>query len=397
MTNYKPGEISSFLFSDSTDKPSSFIPKQDAPKTSNVVFAKPFAQVVESKRPEDTEDKEDDKQSEDEGKDKKRSPEEIKSRTDRTLFVGNIPFNKEVRNLTKKLEAFFKELDVESIRLRGLPIIDTKQPRRAAIYHQKFSDLKKNLIAYVTLKSQDTMEKALQWNRMIFEGNHLIIDTAEPKELTKSDCRKSVFIGNVAFDTEEEEIYKAFDKKKLPAQKVRLVRDKVSSMGKGFGFVTFENQEAAKKAVSLKDKIKVHDRYLRITHANYNIDKKQEKKQLVVQKVQREIKAAEAKKDQPWQVVNSISNEPEASGPKKAGVVKKVDPKTLPGYDKYWYNKAETANGGYKKKTFPMSEGDFKKPYGDKKPYSKPQGGDYNKRSFDKVEKTDYFNKKKKY
>jgi hypothetical protein len=44
-----------------------------------------------------------------------------------------------------------------------------------------------------------------------------------------------------------------------------------------------------------------------------------------------------------------------------------------------------------------MSEGDFKKPYGDKKPYSKPQGGDYNKRSFDKVEKTDYFNKKKKY
>jgi len=118
--------------------------------------------------------------------------------------------------LKKGLSKLFTQCgQVESLRIRNIPILDSKLPRDVAVQQKQFSELRKNVNVYLVFEMVESVEKALKMNRVLFEGNHLVIDHSTPKKLTRSDYKKkTVFLGNVPFDAEEEEIYQNFKKKR---------------------------------------------------------------------------------------------------------------------------------------------------------------------------------------
>lgn len=100
---------------------------------------------------------------------------------------------------------------------------------------------------------------------------------------TKPDMHKAIFIGNLKFginppgakietrvknktifitDTEEEELWKFFE---ICGEisSVRLIRDKKTNVGKGFGYVNFTTSDAVELALQMED-VKFKGRDLRI-------------------------------------------------------------------------------------------------------------------------------------
>jgi nucleolar protein 12 len=83
----------------------------------------------------------------------------------------------------------------------------------------------------------------------------------------------SVFLGNLPLDVEEEEIITLFNEADhLPqvqgeVDAVRVVHDKATGLGKGFGYVLFKSTKAAKAALDLNGH-KVKDREVRVMKVN---------------------------------------------------------------------------------------------------------------------------------
>lgn len=76
-----------------------------------------------------------------------------------------------------------------------------------------------------------------------------------------SSSGKKVFVGNLNYDTIENDLKEAFSKagKVVDAKVVRR-----GNRSKGYGFVEFETEEEAKKAVELLDKFGLHDRNINV-------------------------------------------------------------------------------------------------------------------------------------
>jgi nucleolar protein 12 len=119
-----------------------------------------------------------------------------------------------------------------------------------------------------------------------------------------------IFLGNLPFDIDEEEVWKLFEKKKLQVSKIRIIRDKQELNGKGFGYVTFVDQENAKKAVGYKGRLKIRDRILRITHSDRNAKEKEKEKKEKFEKMEKE----KSEKKKPNQTSNSKSTTTTSSG-----------------------------------------------------------------------------------
>ena len=187
----------------------------------------------------------------------------------RTVFVGNVPVECKAKALKRH---FAKHGVVVSVRLRSVPLEGgNKLSRRAAAIKGRVES-GRSTHAYVVFESVDSAEKALSSNMESFEGKHLRVDrAAAPGEGQRGfDSARSVFIGNLDFDLEDEDLIKMIDAAHdLPqaaghVKGVRLVRDKKNNMGKGFGFILFDSKEAAKAALALEGR-KVKGRALRVT------------------------------------------------------------------------------------------------------------------------------------
>lgn len=59
----------------------------------------------------------------------------------------------------------------------------------------------------------------------------------------------NIYVGNLDFKVKESDLEKAFGEYGTVSS-VKIVTDKYSGKSKGFGFVTMENQDEAKKAIS---------------------------------------------------------------------------------------------------------------------------------------------------
>lgn len=79
------------------------------------------------------------------------------------------------------------------------------------------------------------------------------------------DTKHSVFIGNVPFDALEEDLREFFSTCGTVLN-VRLIRDRASNFGKGFGFVLFSDKEGVQAALAMKG-AKFQNRELRVTRA----------------------------------------------------------------------------------------------------------------------------------
>ncbi|OXB55546.1 hypothetical protein ASZ78_002659, partial [Callipepla squamata] len=164
---------------------------------------------------------------------KKKNEAEEMMKNKRTVFVGNLPIN----CTAQMLKSLFKEYgQIESIRFRSVvPAEDTLSKKLAAI-KRKIHPNVKYINAYVVFKEERDAIKARQKNGTeVASGFHIRVDSAS--NAGSHDNKRSIFLGNLAYEVVA----------------VRIVRDRQSGMGKGFGYVLFENTDAVHLALKLNN------------------------------------------------------------------------------------------------------------------------------------------------
>ncbi|NWY38353.1 RBM34 protein, partial [Sylvia atricapilla] len=169
---------------------------------------------------------------------------------DRTVFVGNLP----VSCTDQVLRSLFKKYgQIKSIRFRSLiPAEDTVSKKVAAIKH-KLHPNAKSINAYVVFKEECDAQKALKENGTeIASGFHIRVDTASKTSL--HDNKRSVFLGNLPYDICDDAVRGHFHVCG-DIVGVRVVRDSRTGLGKGFGYVLFENTDAVHLALKLNKSV----------------------------------------------------------------------------------------------------------------------------------------------
>lgn len=191
----------------------------------------------------------------------------------RTIFVGNLPLKVKKKALIKE---FIKFGEIDSVRIRSVPIVDTKIPRKGAILQKQINDNADSVHAYIVFKSEQSTEAALACNMAVVGGNHIRVDRACPprKKLKGEDAplydnKKTVFVGNLPFDVKDEEIYQLFcglNDLESSVEAVRVIRHPHMRVGKGIAYVLFKTREAANLVIKRRN-FKLRDRELRLSHA----------------------------------------------------------------------------------------------------------------------------------
>ncbi|CAA0841865.1 RNA-binding (RRM/RBD/RNP motifs) family protein [Striga hermonthica] len=191
----------------------------------------------------------------------------------RTVFVGNLPLKLKKKEIAKE---FAKFGEVESVRIRSVPIADGKIPRKGAVIKKRINENGDSVHAYIVFKTEESAQASLAHNMAVVGGNHIRVDRACPPrkklkgdETPLYDNKRTVFVGNLPFDVKDEEIYKLFSGIKnleTSIEAVRVIRDPGSSLGKGIAYVLFKTTDAANLIVK-KRNLKLRDRELRLSHA----------------------------------------------------------------------------------------------------------------------------------
>lgn len=173
----------------------------------------------------------------------KRDPQE----EERTVFVGNLPSNIK----TKRVKALFAEFgEIESIRFRGAARPDMKTTKKVAVITRKFHEGRSNINAYVRFKVKENAIKSCKLNGTGVSGHVIRVQSEEVGQKKDHDHKKSVFIGNLDFSVEEDELRKHF-KACGNIVGVRVVRDSATGVGKGFGYVNFVQEGSVELALQL--------------------------------------------------------------------------------------------------------------------------------------------------
>uniref|UniRef100_A0A672N186 RRM domain-containing protein n=1 Tax=Sinocyclocheilus grahami TaxID=75366 RepID=A0A672N186_SINGR len=226
---------------------------------------------------------------------KNMAEERIKKK--RTVFVGNLP-----PSCTKKmLLSLFKQAGaIESVRFRSVVQEDPTMSRKVAAIQRKVHPKKQNINAYIVFKEEETAAGALKWNgQEIQPGFHIRVDRVSQHSgvsvinnvvyiiqlilnvcvhnhqyfFPQHDHKRSIFVGNLPYDIMELPVREHFEDCGN-VEAVRLVRDRESGMGKGFGYVLFESPDSVMLALKL-DGSKLLDRNIRVKRS---VKKEKEKK-----------------------------------------------------------------------------------------------------------------------
>ncbi|XP_014240146.1 RNA-binding protein 34 [Cimex lectularius] len=206
-------------------------------------------------------------ESEDEVKIKKRAERQPAEEDSRTVFVGNLPNTITKKKLRKWFSKYGK---VENARLRCPPRADPSIPKKVATIKKDFHEGRTNIIGFVCFKDEESAQKALQADGSKFdEEHHIRVDLAGKKE---NDPKKAIFIGNLPFGAEEEQLRDIFSKCG-DIKSIRIVRDKTTCVGKGFGYINFKERHSVQLALE-QDGVTLGKRELRVKRAD---NSKQEK------------------------------------------------------------------------------------------------------------------------
>ncbi|CAI2165186.1 13717_t:CDS:2 [Funneliformis geosporum] len=182
-------------------------------------------------------------------------------RLQRTIFVGNLPVAVTLKANNKKLKALFSQFGkIESVRFRSIAFSELL-PRKIAFITGKLHPERDILNAYIVYKEQSSVQQAITMNAQMFMEKHLRVDSvANPQN---HDRRRTVFIGNMSFDAQEEELWIHFESCG-EIENVRIVRDSKTNVGKGFAYVQFKERASVEFALKLND-TKLGNRKIRVT------------------------------------------------------------------------------------------------------------------------------------
>lgn len=168
-----------------------------------------------------------------------------------TVFVGNLPVSVITSSSTHKA---FKRLlsthgKVRSIRFRSIAFSELL-PRRVAFVQGKFHAERDTANAYVVYADEKSARSCVsELNGHFYNGEkHLRVDSvAHP---APHDPKRSLFIGNLDFDAQEEHLWRHFAKAG-DVESVRIVRDAKTNIGKGFAYVQYKDAGAVANGLLL--------------------------------------------------------------------------------------------------------------------------------------------------
>ncbi|KAI9481180.1 MAG: putative nucleolar protein [Benjaminiella poitrasii] len=179
------------------------------------------------------------------------SPEEIAEKELKTVFVGNLTIECIEKEGYKQLKARFADCGkIESIRFRSIAFAQPMN-RKAAFLSRKLHPDREALNAYIVFKTKEAANEACKLNGTVFMDKHLRVDGAANSK--QHDRKRSVFLGALPFDVEDEELWEFF-KDCGDIESVRVIRDPKMNIGKGFGYVQFVDRDSVEAALALTDK-----------------------------------------------------------------------------------------------------------------------------------------------
>ncbi|CAG5020858.1 unnamed protein product [Parnassius apollo] len=192
--------------------------------------------------------------------------EEVK----RTLFVGNVPFSARCKKEVKKI--FSKYGQIETVRIRTVPVKDGRVTPKLAVIKNELHPDRSTVNVYVKFRDESSVNEALAENGTVLNDNHL--------RVTRSDCtgsehdpKCSIFIGNIPFALEDEALQQKFQQCGEIVS-VRIIRDKRTNAGKGFGYVNFKSKDAVELALALSEEdLTIKNRILRVKRCTQNTQK----------------------------------------------------------------------------------------------------------------------------
>ena len=196
-------------------------------------------------------------------------------------------------------QLFSKYGKVEKVWFRSVAtILDSKLPIKAKIIKAEFGDQKNNKNAYVLFDSKEQAQAAVAaLNQFELGGNHIRvdIDLRDSKGQNQNDFESTIFIGNLPFVTNEEELRRHFsDIAKMDSAglgsanavsdgilNVRVVRDPQTFIGKGIAYIQFMNKMLMRLAIEKKNGSEFKGREIRVKKAvaPQRLEKKKLKKE----------------------------------------------------------------------------------------------------------------------
>ncbi|KPI93657.1 RNA-binding protein 34 [Papilio xuthus] len=183
--------------------------------------------------------------------------EEVK----RTLFVGNVPFSPKCKKEIKKI--FSKYGQIETIRIRTVPVKDGRATPKVAVIKNELHPDRSTVNVYVKFRDASSVNEALAENGTVLNDHHLRV-TRSDSTGSEHDPKCSVFIGNLPFALEDEALQQKFQQCG-EIESVRIIRDKKTSAGKGFGYVNFKSKDAVELALALsEEELTIKNRILRV-------------------------------------------------------------------------------------------------------------------------------------
>ncbi|CAI9715113.1 RNA-binding protein 34 [Octopus vulgaris] len=230
--------------------------------TSEVLVGRLNPRQTQTRKRRHSEDEED-------GTERKKIPKKTDDKfiNAKTIFVGNLPLSITKKKLHKMFSPFGT---IENTRFRGAIPADLKRGKKFAVLKKKFHPKCKSINAYICFTERKAVPKAKSLNGTELDGLHIQVNEAKFKK-KNIDHKKSAFVGNLPFDIHEQDLREHF----LdcgPISNVRVIRDKITGVGKGFGYVSFEDTDAAMFALQLNDS-ELKGRKIRVKSSTMNKDR----------------------------------------------------------------------------------------------------------------------------
>ncbi|XP_014664141.1 PREDICTED: RNA-binding protein 34-like isoform X2 [Priapulus caudatus] len=177
----------------------------------------------------------------------------------RTLFIGNLP-----KDTKKELKKLFKQYGrVVTIRFRSLAPSDPSMPLKLVAIKGALHESRNTVNAYIEFSTADDASNALVLNGTMFGSCYIRCDLAG--RAGQHDHKHSIFVGNLPFDIEDDAL-REFFKECGDIQGIRVIRDRKTSIGKGFGYLLFKSMDSVTLALKLNGS-QLDGRELRISRS----------------------------------------------------------------------------------------------------------------------------------
>uniref|UniRef100_A0A0G4F0F4 RRM domain-containing protein n=1 Tax=Chromera velia CCMP2878 TaxID=1169474 RepID=A0A0G4F0F4_9ALVE len=209
---------------------------------------------------------------------KEKDPAEL----ERTLFVGGVPVNAKPKKVRHALG--LKEEQVEAVYFRSVPVAPQwRHDKKAGVARKEYDKrAAQTKNAYIVLKKKDpeVIKACLKQSVTIDDlPVRVNLERASGDSFSKFDRKRSVFVGKLAGDVTEAELWKAAEVVGQ-VEGVRIVRDPKTKFSKGFGFVLFSDRAHVAKAIQLLDGKEIQGKAIAVTRAMKEDDAKEQREHM---------------------------------------------------------------------------------------------------------------------